>query len=52
MLAEIEAEFHGLADRTRDAEASVAPMLAAVEAIYRRSLAVAIPTDTLVAKLA
>ena len=51
LLAEIEAEFRGLADRYRDAEASAAPMLAAVEAIYRRSLAVAIPTDTLVAKL-
>ena len=52
LLAEIEAEFHGLADRYRDAEASAAPLLAVVEAIYRRSLAVAIPTDTLIAKLA
>ena len=51
LLAEIEAEFDGLADRYRDAEASAAPMLAAVEAIYRRSLTVAIPVDTLVAKL-
>ena len=51
LLAEIEAEFCGLADRYRDAEASAAPLLAAVEAIYRRSLAVAIPADTLVAKL-
>jgi 5-methylthioadenosine/S-adenosylhomocysteine deaminase len=51
LLAEIEAEFRGLADRYRDAEASAAPLLAAVEAIYRRSLAVAIPAGTLVAKL-
>jgi guanine deaminase len=51
LLAEIEAEFRGLADRYRDAEASAVPLLAAVEAIYRRSLAVAIPADTLIAKL-
>jgi guanine deaminase len=51
LLAEIEAEFLGLADRFRAAEASAAPLLAAVEAIYRRSLAVAIPADTLIAKL-
>ena len=51
LLAEIEAEFHGLADRFRDAEASAAPQLAAVEAIYRRSLTMPIRGDTLAAKL-
>jgi 5-methylthioadenosine/S-adenosylhomocysteine deaminase len=51
IVREIEAEFRGLADRYRDAEASAAPLLAAVEAIYRRSLAVAIGAQTLVAKL-
>ena len=51
LLAEIEAEFHGLADRFRDAEASAAPQLAAVEAIYRRSLTMPIRADTLAAKL-
>jgi guanine deaminase len=51
LLAEIEAEFRGLADRYRDAEASAAAQLAAVEAIYRRSLELPIRADTLVAKL-
>ena len=36
---------------TRRAEASVAPILEAVEAIYRRSLATAIPANTLNARL-
>jgi 5-methylthioadenosine/S-adenosylhomocysteine deaminase len=51
LLGEIEAEFHSLADRYRDAEASAAPQLAAVEAIYRRSLSMPIRSDTLAAKL-
>jgi 5-methylthioadenosine/S-adenosylhomocysteine deaminase len=51
ILREIEAEFHGLAERYRDAEASAAPVVTAVEAIYRRSLAIAIPADTYPARL-
>ena len=51
LLAEIAAEFAGLVDRYREAEASAAPQLAAVEAIYRRSLSLAIRSDTLAAKL-
>jgi len=51
LLGEIADEFRGLADRFRAAEASAAPQLAAVEAIYRRSLALPIRADTLAAKL-
>ena len=52
LLAEIGSEFHELADRYRDAEASAGPVLAAMEAIYRRALTVAIAGDTLPARLA
>ena len=52
LLREIENEFRGLAERYTEAEASVAPILEAVEAIYRRSLATAIPADTCTARLA
>ena len=51
IVAEIADEFLDLADRYREAEASAAPVLAAVEAIYRRSLALSIPATTLAAKL-
>jgi guanine deaminase len=51
VLGEIEAHFHELADRYRDAEASAAPVLAAMETIYRRALAAAIPADTHGARL-
>lgn len=51
ILAEIESEYRGLAARYDEAEASVAPILDAVEAIYRRSLATAIPADTHGARL-
>ena len=51
ILGEIETEFHSLAERYRDAEASAAPVVTAVEAIYRRSLAIAIPADTYPARL-
>ena len=51
ILAEIEAEYRGLTDRYTEAEASVAPILAAVEQIYRRSLATPIPADTYGARL-
>ena len=52
ILAEIATEFEGLAERYTQAEASAAPVLAAVEAIYRRSLEVGIAADTLPARLA
>lgn len=52
LLAEIEHEFHGLADRYREAEASTAPVLAAMEAVYRRSLTLPIAGDTFAARLA
>lgn len=51
VLAEIESEYRGLAERYTEAEASVAPILAAVERIYRQSLATAIPADTYPARL-
>lgn len=51
ILAEIEAEYHGLSERYTEAEASVAPVLEAVEQIYRRSLATPIPADTFRARL-
>ena len=52
LLAEIESEFRGLADRYREAEASAAPVLRAVEAIYRRSLELPVSTSTFPARLA
>jgi 5-methylthioadenosine/S-adenosylhomocysteine deaminase len=51
ILEEIESDFRELAARYDAAEASVAPILEAVERIYRRSLAVAIPADTYAARL-
>ena len=51
VLAEIEQEYRVLADRYTEAEASVAPILHAVEAIYHRSLQTAIPADTYAARL-
>lgn len=51
ILAEIASEYRGLADQYTRAEASVAPLLEAMEAIYRRSLAQAIPADTYPARL-
>lgn len=51
ILSEIEVEFHELAARYRDAEASAAPVLQAVEAIYRRSLAMPISPSTFAARL-
>ena len=46
ILAEIAAEHAVLKEQFDRAEASVAPMLVAMEKIYRRSLATAIPPDT------
>ena len=51
LLDEIAAEFHGLAGRYAEAEADAAPVIAAVEAIYYRSLALPIPGDTHEARL-
>jgi guanine deaminase len=52
ILAEIGEEFRALAARFDEAEASVAPVLEAVERIWRRGLATAIPADTYPARLA
>ena len=46
LLAEVEAEFAGLESQYAAAEASVAPVRAAMELVYRRALAMPIPTDT------
>jgi guanine deaminase len=43
LLAEIEAEFRGLEARYAAAEGSVAPVRAAMEAIYQRTLDTAVP---------
>jgi guanine deaminase len=51
LLAEIEAEFRGLEAQYAAAEASVAPVRAAMEAIHRRALDTAIPPDTYPARL-
>jgi hypothetical protein len=51
LLAEIEAEFRLLESQFKDAEASAAPVRQAMEAIYRRALAAAIPPDTHAARL-
>lgn len=50
VLSEIASEFHGLAERYSEAEAASAPVLAAVEAIYKRSLSVSVAADTLPAR--
>ena len=52
IIAEIAAEHATLKEKYDAAEASVAPLLGAMEHIYRRSLATAIPADTYPAKLA
>ena len=51
LLNEIATEFHELVGRYAEAEADAAPVIAAVEAIYRRSLMLPIPGDTLEARL-
>ncbi|MDB5774166.1 MAG: amidohydrolase [Herbaspirillum sp.] len=51
LLEEIASEFHLLSDRYAEAEASVAPVLEAMDAVYRRALAVAIAPDTYAARL-
>jgi guanine deaminase len=52
ILAEINSEFRELAERYTEAEASVAPILAAVERIHQQGLKTAIPTDTYPARIA
>ncbi len=51
LLDEITREFEGLAERYAQAEADAAPVIAAVEAIYRRALALPVPPDTFEARL-
>lgn len=51
LLGEIEAEVAGLAGQYATAEASVAPVRAAIEQVYRRALAAAVPPDTYAARL-
>jgi guanine deaminase len=51
LLAEIADEYKSLRAKFDTAEASVAPMLTAMEHIYRKSLATPIPLDTYPARL-
>jgi guanine deaminase len=51
LLREVQAEFGALAERFDAAEASVRPILDAVEGIYQRALATPIPADTYAARL-
>lgn len=51
ILREIADEFQSLSAQYDAAEASVAPVLAAVETIYRRALAVSVAADTYPARL-
>lgn len=51
ILREIADEFRSLSAQYDAAEASVAPVLAAVETIYRRSLSMSIAADTYPARL-
>jgi len=51
LLAEIDTEVANLAGQLEAAEASVAPVRAAIDTIYRRSLATSIPPDTYPARL-
>jgi hypothetical protein len=51
VLAEIEAEYRELESRFAAAEAATGPVVEAVRAIYRRSLACGIAPDTYPARL-
>jgi guanine deaminase len=51
LLAELDTEWQTLAPQYAAAEASVAPVRAAIEAVYRKSLATNIPADTWPARL-
>jgi guanine deaminase len=46
LLAELDAEWQVLAPQYAAAEASVAPVREAIEKVYRKSLATAVPPDT------
>ena len=52
LLAEIETEFRQLESQFDEAEASAVPVRKAMEAIYRRAFAAAIPSDTHPARIA
>ncbi len=52
LLDEIACEFHDLADRYAHAESNAAPVIAAMEAIYRRSLGLPVPADAYPARIA
>jgi guanine deaminase len=52
LLAEIHTEIDGLAEQFAASEASVAPVRAAMDALYRRALRAEIPGDTYPARLA
>ena len=52
LLAEIHREIEGLAAQFAASEASVAPVRAAMDALYRRALQARIPADTYPARLA
>ena len=51
LLAEIQTEIDALAPQLAASEASVAPVRAAMEALYRRALRADIPPDTYAARL-
>ena len=51
IIAEIAAEHARLKGQYAIAEASVGPIMGAIEAVYRKSLATAIPADTYAARL-
>ncbi len=51
LLTEIHREIEGLAEQLATSEASVAPVRAAMDALYRRSLLAEIPPDTYPARL-
>ena len=51
LLAEIHREIEGLAAQFAASEASVAPVRAAMDALYRRTLQAEVPADTYPARL-
>src|SRR5439155_25446917 len=51
LLSEIDGEVTSLASQYEAAEASVAPVRAAIETIYRPSVASSVPPDTYPARL-
>jgi 5-methylthioadenosine/S-adenosylhomocysteine deaminase len=51
MLADIAREHADLRDRLAREETLIAPVVASMEKIYRRSLALPIPSDTFAARI-